>query len=873
MRQIYIKYDPYEMTTEFEVNGIPIGEMKNRHPWLDKVLAEKSGIPLQSWIDPVPSQGWDGLLAYLGEMSDDTFSISFCGRRTDFEDLKEALAAQKQSLGKVIHLKYPKEEQRFIKSDAEMKAAIDQVVATMSKDRFKSMVAGSENEALKKKYLSMKADIAAVEDRDFRVVFTGVSDGGKSTVINALVGKNILPQAHGTCTDKVCYVKHSREVRFSKVVYLMADGKAQEKLCADAEETQALIRAASDLEGVDRVEVYVDMSHLCPEELKDQIRLVLVDTPGTGSAAGDDVGRRGEGNTHTALVKNVLSSDEKEMVVLVSGPKADSDEITELLDIFEDMADSGAGADSGCYNNRFLFVLNQCDDKSYNSSQKDMMTHRLQGLENEVYKFKETLAKKAHGAETRNIADPRVFPLTAGAALTIRVGCDDAEKKPKRDTEAWAYYKAYKQFLENLTGLEVSDLAEGKKIDESDVSENYLLDRYSDLSEAHKRKLRQQYDHPENVRDYLLLHTGLLSLELAIRTYIEKYAFPIKMRKLLGAFRSILEEVNEENRSYLEDLEAARADLEDTQKKISTEKETKDKDLGRRQELEDARKEMEEILERVGAIDTSVPEMNTIWTRYLRLQEESADFFEKDPKGGLVRDITVQRAEEIQEKIQGQVGKLADQAKDLVWTVRQKKYETVVHCAREFKTYLVGLREKGLLNAGSFDIQRTVAYQDIVGDGGFMESLSFVRRIANPDKEHIETDDGVLNFFASIGRSLTTIFEPFKIARVDAIRYREVLFASLDGNITRLIKDVESSYQKDIEWIKSAMSKKMRAVLNLITKIDEEIDDRNEKIKKEIETEESYQKRKARLEEDCEFLLGLVQNLNSLEQGGERDGL
>lgn len=64
----------------------------------------------------------------------------------------------------------------------------------------------------------------------------------------------------------------------------------------------------------------------------------------------------------------------------------------------------------------------------------------------------------------------------------------------------------------------------------------------------------------------MLLHSGILSLEAAIRSYIEKYAFPIKMRKLLRAFKSILEEVNEENLSYLEDLDNAKNGLDDTQK-------------------------------------------------------------------------------------------------------------------------------------------------------------------------------------------------------------------------------------------------------------------------------------------------------------------
>lgn len=483
------------------------------------------------------------------------------------------------------------------------------------------------------------------------------------------------------------------------------------------------------------------------------------------------------------------------------------------------------------------------------------------------HKLKETVSKKSHGKEKRNIDNPRIFPISAATALAIKIGCNDASNKPERETELRDYYDAYNNFCEKLTDYGAEYYVNGV-IDVSRVSSNYLLDNYCDVSELQKAELQKNYDHPDQINEYLLLHSGIMSLETAIKSYIEKYAFPIKMRKLLRAFKSILEEVNEENRSYLEDLKDARAGLDDTKKKIDKEKESKDRDSKRKKELDAARKKMENILANVGAIDTDLREMVDIRSRYLKMQEESQNFFEKRPDGSLVQNITNEKAKEIKEKIVSKVKELADQAKDLVEQVKTRRWEKAEEYAAEFNEYLNMLKEKGLLNVGSFNIENTVAYKDIIGNGSFMKYDSYARDIDNPNKEHIEIDDGILNFFASIGRAIGTLFEPSQVNRVDAINYHENLFSSLDGNVTRLINDVEKSYKSDVDRMKKSMSDKMQAVLDLITEIDEEIKARNQKIKNDIETEESYTRKKNVLEADCEFLSTLTYKLKVLKQGG-----
>ena len=862
MKNIYIKYDPYEMITEFKVNGTSVMEMQYRHPWLDKVLREKSLIPLQSWIDPVPSEKWEGLLSYLKNMNDDTFSISFCGRKIDFGDLKESLKNQNQKLGNIIIIDYPKEKQQFLLSDSEMKTAIDEVVSIMSEERFATMVKASENINLKNKYATMQEKVKAIANKEFRVVFTGIYSSGKSTVINALVGKNVLPQAEGTCTDKICYIKHSKEYGYSKIVYVLKNGKTKEFICNNGEQSQEKIRNASKEKDVDEIYIYVDMSHLYPDNLEKEFRLVFVDTPGTGSEDGDDVSKKNEDNTHIELTRKILSSDDKEMVVLISDKKTVSSGIPEILDIF----DQKAGEDRGCYNDRFLFVLNQCDTYKFHPREKDAMTGRYEGLENEVFKLKKTISRKAHGRETRNIDNPRIFPISAATALAIKIGCNNAENKPKRETELRDYYDAYDDFCEKLTDRS-AEYYINEKIDKSDISENYLLDEYADLPELQKNELKRIYNNTEFKDDYFLLHSGILSLELAIKSYIERYAFPIKVRKLLRAFKAILEEINEEKSSYLEDLKTARKKISNTKKQINIEKKSKDKDSEKKKELENAKKEMKKIFEQVKNIDVSIPEMDDLRSQYYQMQEKTEEYFKKGD-GSWEKYMTYSQAEEAKKKIEEKVKKLTKQAKYFVEQVKIRKMGIADQYAVEFNEYLKMLKNKGLLNVGSFNVENTVTYKDIVGDGTFIKYDSYVTEIDNPYKEHIETDDGILNFFASIGRTISTLLEPSQVERIAVAEYRTKLFLRLDGNVTKLINSVMESYKHDIDGMKKNMADRMNAVLELIRQIEIEIKNRNKKIECDLETEENYKKKKEDLENDCAFLSKLIYKLNGLNQGG-----
>lgn len=65
------------------------------------------------------------------------------------------------------------------------------------------------------------------------------------------------------------------------------------------------------------------------------------------------------------------------------------------------------------------------------------------------------------------------------------------------------------------------------------------------------------------------------AFENAIKDYIERYAFPIKVRSLLETFDGILKDVDSFNKSYLGTLEKVEKELGEKQKERKGEEQEK----------------------------------------------------------------------------------------------------------------------------------------------------------------------------------------------------------------------------------------------------------------------------------------------------------
>ncbi len=529
MQKIEIKYSPYKMKTNMKVNGKDVLGLGANYETLKEFI--KNDTPLQTWIEPVPYENWKGFINELvDEEVSDTVKIIFDGRKIDFNDLKRACLGQNEDRKNKIKLEL--EHRREI-SDEQLSNNIDLVMKDLLSDRFKKLVSKRKGKTLQETYNNLKENYEHAKNKEFHIAFAGVYSSGKSTILNALVRKDVLPTSDKTCTSKIFKLEHDKSLGEKlSLRCLDKDDKVvvhEEKFPTDLACKKRLLEITpiganeSNPPEVDTIEIRMNLSHLYPSSaLEEKLKLVIVDTPGCNSArtrSGD-----AEKNEHEEISLGMITAENKEMVVICAdGQDYEDESIGEFLREIVEISKE----DSGYFNDRFLFVLNKCDLKKYNKDEK------AEDAKKAYAEYLMDPERWGYGNDNETIDfTPKIFMTSAYAALAIVKGADQYTRDEKRvDREKRNLAVGYNDMKE-LT-VEYFD-------------ENYFFSQLCDIpkyrQEEFKRKFETAIKDNEDVRA-VELQCGILCLESAIRDYIERYAYPIKVQSLLDTFEDLLDEV------------------------------------------------------------------------------------------------------------------------------------------------------------------------------------------------------------------------------------------------------------------------------------------------------------------------------------------
>lgn len=851
MRKVFIKYDPYEMKSTVVVDGKEI--QKNRHcdSNLKKYLDGNIHIPIQSWIDPIDRDNWSGLLKILCDMGDKDIIVEFSGRKIDYDAVQTSLIAQNESRKLGAKLTFCDLVDEII-PDSEMKKNIDEAINLMLTERFAEIVNDSKSKELIAKYARLKQTYDEIDAKEFRIVFTGTYSSGKSSTINALIGKNLLPTATGTCTAKICRIVHDFDAKCLATVKYKFNGSEKVFACETAEEVQDRIRAVED--SVEEIEVYTDLTSLYPVGIQSDFKIVIVDTPGTDSATGNDTekfedeAKRLSKKSHIELTKEILGSKQKEMVVLISDEKFEDENIVELLDIIEESAES----DEGAFNDRFLFVMNMCDALSY--------SNQGETLSNYVKNFITNIKKVPNSARVRNIVNPRVFPITSGAALAVVNGYVTepgiAEGMTKK-AELYGYYesfckKVYYYPHEKLEGNFEQYIGQIKT--QYPNYQNFCLEKHSAVSEATKYKYEQMLDSKLSIPQRVLIHSGVPALENAIQEYIKSYAYPIKVRQLLGCFEDILKELISLNNTEREELDDAKKSYSDAVSAREKTEEEKAREEERQATLVSAKAKMESVKGKVDQIKETVPEINSIRSSFYGIKNSIAG------KVANRKEVLKSEGDKIIADISVQIDSLLGQINDTIRDVKAQKREATDDLYREFISYLEELEAAGLMQNGRFSLKDTVAYKKIVDKDSFTKAEEDTRNDANPNKHHIEFGYGIGNFFSSIGRAWKTRKEPDTIEKtyINIEKYISDNINPIEAQIDMYVEKLKSDYQSDIQSLKDDTKSRVDSVLALITAKDASISAMREKAMVFASNEDTYAEQIKRIEDVRNYLDSLI---------------
>lgn len=489
MQNVIIMHNPYKVISTIQVNG--------EEPKQDSKLIQYLTQRFQLWVDKIPS-----LLAE--EYNDDEFQIAFYGTELDYQDLLVAIDAAKSNGVFITPQKMAAKE--FGEKEADIRTLFTKVQQLPFDELQSPAVADAFNKAF---------------NEEFEVNVVATMSAGKSTLINALLGKKLMPSKQGACTATITKIKDDDDDTFKAVA---VDSTKAEVGCFSVLDYRTMTSLNKNPEVSE-----IHVSGNIPFVTADEVSLILIDTPGPDNAR--DL-RHGE------VTAKALDESSKMLVLFVmnGGKLHDEAQDNFLRKIAKSMSVGGKQS-----RERFLFVINKLDD--YDEDDDDIAG--------------ETIPDTVRYLEEMGIENPNVFPAAAKPALLIRQyqsTFDEAERtKIMRELEPIAH----------------------KLIDQKQLH----LETYPTLVQSSQTQIDNELRTAIENNDILgqaLIHTGIRGIEETIRMYVTKYCRPAKITNVVNTFKHHLDSADAFERTKkdigdnVEKIEAYQKDISELNRKLTS---------------------------------------------------------------------------------------------------------------------------------------------------------------------------------------------------------------------------------------------------------------------------------------------------------------
>ena len=488
MKKVFIKYNPYKLETEITVYGKKLAQ--------NSKLREMSeeGIRLQEWIEELPC-------TLVEEYNDTDFDVIFNGTLLDFEDLTEVFTQAFESRQITSKL-----ERIPAKETADKEILINKVFQEIQDGPF-----------IELKDTDIINAFELAKSSDFEVCVVATMSAGKSTLINSMLGEQLMPSGQEACTAIITRIKDSDNSNWQAEVY----DKAGDLIESHENITYESMDRLNKDDNVSTIKINGDIPFVSAGD----VSLVLVDTPGPNNKRNEE---------HKKVQSEFLSKSSKSLVLYIMEGTFGSDDDDALLKRVSDSMSVGGKQSK----DRFIFVVNKMDDRRKEDGDTEHTLNRIR------------LYLKEHG-----INNPNLFPVAALPALNIRL-------------------------LKNNIAVDEDTLDETEmKVRKLNRNETLHLENYATLPTSVRSKIKSQLNNAiesDNAEDQALIHTGVVSVEGAIRQYIQKYAKTAKIKNIVDTFTHKLDEVGcfeetkrelaknkDENDKIIEHIELIRKKIDD----------------------------------------------------------------------------------------------------------------------------------------------------------------------------------------------------------------------------------------------------------------------------------------------------------------------
>lgn len=474
--KVSLKYNPYTVESKITIDGQEV-QAPNK-------LYDLRNERIQVWIDQ--------LLPILVELCNDScFEISFYGLQLDYDDVYEIIRDYCEEHSEIeVRLKFEKAKG----SDTRLKEL---------QELFEHMQRECPFEDLKTQQIQENFNSAISSEFEVSVIATMSS--GKSTLINSLLGRELMPSKNEACTATIAKIKDTNSGQNFSAQYRDRENKVL------GQYTNLTLDDMEEMNN-DPNTAYIDIEGNVPNIDSSGIKLVLVDTPGPNNS------RTEEHKNHTY---RVIKEKTKPMVlyVLNATQLQTNDDYTLLSTVAEAMKVGGKQS-----KDRFIFAVNKIDQFD---PDKESVQDALQHVREYLKKF--------------DIENPNIFPTSAETAKVIRMyqnGISLTKGQTKTLANCTDFIKEPQLHLSEQASLSKSNIIKVK----NEVS-----------------KARENGD----IYEEALWHTGIPAVEMAINEYLKKYAYTTKIKTAVDTFKKKVEEkdMHAKMMASIQDNEASRSEI------------------------------------------------------------------------------------------------------------------------------------------------------------------------------------------------------------------------------------------------------------------------------------------------------------------------
>lgn len=484
MNAIRITHNPFTVETIFLFGEAEIPSGCSLHRF--------RALRLQRWVDNL----FPELCALFNGRKH--FEVTFVGIESDYRDIEEA-ARLARDAGATITLSW------IENAPAEARWQDLQQLLSEVRDhsRYQTMVESDDK---------LRVLLQEATDRDFDVHVVATMSSGKSTLINAMLGCDLLPSGNEATTSTITRIFDNDHIEpgvFEGTRLGLYD-------VLDRQEAMDLATMREWNSRTDTRQIELNGNILAVKE-RDEVRLVLSDTPGPNNSNDD-------GHRRTTL-SYVQDTRRCPMILYVlNATQLGINDDKNLLSLVAKTMSEGGKQNS----DRFIFVLNKMDclDPERGDDVSRILTRARQYLVNQ------------------GIIDPQLFPISANLARLLRHRGGSLSKKERWDLEA----------MQELFG-------DGQGMDLSSC--NKLPRSANDSLSA--RGLTS-----------LEIRSGVPAVESMIDAHIEKYHLPHRLERARTALGRIVELVVNEAELTAQ-LDKGESELKSMREEISRLKERSDR--------------------------------------------------------------------------------------------------------------------------------------------------------------------------------------------------------------------------------------------------------------------------------------------------------